>query len=469
MASETLHGPSASGSDDLLIIGAGISGLVLARDVAAARPDWRIRLLEAGDVPGGTMRSERVDGCLCEWGPNGFLTNVPYTWDLAHELGLESRLRIADDNAQKRFVYLRGRLRELKTDPIGFLGSGVLSFGGCLRILAEPFAPRSSEPDESIFDFAARRIGTEAADVLVRAMVTGIFAGDPRQLSLRAALPRMADMEDRYRSLVKAMFAIKKQRKQEGRESGGPAGPGGRLVSFDEGMQVLVERLRDELGDRLETGVAVRRVERNGDGFNVETPAGPRSARRVVLAIPSFTAAKLLGESFRQVAEQVDSIPYAGVNVVCLIYDRDGLTPPLDGFGYLVPDIRDARHLGCIWTGSVFPDHIADGRVLLRAMVGGTRDPEGVELDDDALVDMVHGELETTLGGMKAQPRSAKVFRWSKAIPQYPVGHPQQMERLEQRLAETPGLHVAGNAYRGIGVNDCVREARALARKILES
>ncbi|ANM31802.1 hypothetical protein ABI59_22920 [Acidobacteria bacterium Mor1] len=464
MPDETSHGNSTL---DLTVIGAGISGLVLARDVIAARPEWNVTLLEAAESPGGTMRSERVDGCLCEWGPNGFLTNVPDTWDLAHELGLAERVRVADDRAKKRFLFLRGRMRELSTSPLGFLGSGVLSLGGCLRILAEPFAGRSAEPDESIFDFAARRIGPEAADVLVRAMVTGIFAGDPRKLSLRAALPRMAAMEDRHRSLVKAMFARKREAAAAGRESGGPGGPGGRLVTFDEGMQVLVDRLAEGLGPRLRTGTPVQQVRPDQHGFVVSAPGGELRTRRLVLAIPSFAAAGLMGRELGAVASEVESIPYAGVNVVCLVYDRDSPGRPLDGFGYLVPDSRDARHLGCIWTGSVFPDHVPGDRVLLRAMAGGIRDPEAVAMDDDALTGMVHEELARTHGGMKRPPREARIFRWPKAIPQYPVGHLERMQRIDAALAATPGLYVAGNAYRGVAVNDCVREARLLAKRIL--
>ena len=456
---------------DLVIVGAGVSGLTIARDVLAARPDWRVLVLERSSHPGGTMRSDRADGCVCEWGPNGFLTNVPDTWDLAHDLGLASRLRVADDRAQRRFLWLAGALREVSTSPLRFLASDMLSVRGKLRLLCEPLMGRRKTPDESIHDFARRRIGREAADVLVDAMVTGIFAGDSHRLSLRAALPRMADMEDRYRSLVRAMVSIGRERRRTGRAVGGPAGPGGRLVSFDDGMEVLIRRLADAIGGAMETDCTVRGVDTVPGGFVVHASGedGPRAidARRVVLACPAYVSATLLHREHPALASTLASIPYAGLTVVCLVYDRESIDHDLDGFGFLVPHGQNVLQLGCLWTASIFPDHAPDGRVVLRAMVGGTRDPAGANLPDETLLTRLQHELGGMLGGIRGAPRATRIFRHPRAIPQYELGHPDKLERLSAGLAGVPGLHLAGNAYRGIGVNDCVREARRLAGAIL--
>jgi oxygen-dependent protoporphyrinogen oxidase len=163
---------------------------------------------------------------------------------------------------------------------------------------------------------------------------------------------------------------------------------------------------------------------------------------------------------------ELSSIPYAGLAVVCLVYDRARVQHALDGFGFLVPRGQDARMLGCIWSGSIFPDHAADGRVLLRVMVGGARDPEGVQMDDGQLVELVHSQLDRMLGGIEGGPRGFRVYRHPRAIPQYVRGHADLLDRLWRELQQSPGLYLAGNAYRGVGVNDCVREARALAREI---
>jgi oxygen-dependent protoporphyrinogen oxidase len=193
------------------------------------------------------------------------------------------------------------------------------------------------------------------------------------------------------------------------------------------------------------------------------------TAGQVVLAIPSFAAHDVLERHFPRVAWPLDEIPYAGITVACLVYERRQVHHPLEGFGFIVPRGQGPRLLGCIWTGSIFPPHVSDGRVLLRAMLGGARDPEAALLSEGRTVDLVHGELDRILDGIDGRPVEAALFRHAKGIPQYVPGHPERLETLERRLAEHPGLHLAGNAYRGIGVNDCVREGRALAARIAEA
>lgn len=456
---------------DLVVLGAGISGLAVAYEVSRLRPDWTVTVLEKDEVPGGTMRSDRIAGCLCEWGPNGFLTNVPHTWDFAHELGLADRLAVADHRAERRFLFVGGRLQEVHPHPVKFLRSGLLSARGKARLLLEPFVPAKRDgADESVFSFAARRIGSEAAARLVDAMVTGIHAGDSRELSLRATFPKMVGMEETYGGLVKAMIALKRARRKAGAASGGgPAGPGGRLVSFDEGMQVLVDRLA--LGvPGLRVSAPVSAVRREHGGYRVELAGGNAvRAPRVVVAAPAPAAAALLGDDFPAAAGPIASIDYAGIAVVCLVYRREQVAHTLDGFGFLVPRGESPRLLGCIWVGSIFPGHAASGRVVLRAMVGGARDPEGAALPEGRLVDGVRKDLSAILGGLDGPPEEAVVYRHAKGIPQYRLGHLDRVAAIESALGGEPGLHVAGNAYRGIGVNDCVREARALAERLVRA
>jgi oxygen-dependent protoporphyrinogen oxidase len=453
---------------DLLVVGGGVTGLTLARDVLARRPRWNVLVAEGGERPGGTMRSDRVDGALCEWGPAGFLTNVAHTRDLAVELGLESRLLPALPTAENRFLWVRGALRPVPMKPLAFLGSSLLSRRGRGRVLLEPFVPRRrGDGDESIHAFASRRIGREAASVLVDAMVSGVYAGDPSRLSLAATFPRMAGMEREHGSLVRAMFALRRERRRAG---GGPAGPGGTLTTFDEGMETLIRALTASLGTRVRCRLRAASLTRAGEDYRIvlDGPDGSRTvaARRVVLALPAFVSQSILASSFPAIASLLGEIPYAGITVACLFYDRDRVRHPLDGFGFLVPRGQGIRMLGAIWTGSIFPPHVPDGRVVLRVMLGGARDPEASMLSEGKTVDIAHGELDRILGGIEGRPAGAAIFRHPKGIPQYEQGHPRRLEALDRETARYPGLYLAGNAYRGIGVNDCVREAGLLAGRI---
>lgn len=452
---------------DLLVAGGGVSGLTTAWQALRDRPEWRVEILEDADAPGGTMRTERLEGCVCEWGPNGFLTNVPHTVDLARDLGLADRLLPANDAAKDRFLWVRGALRPVPLAPPAFLRSGLLSTRGTLRVLCEPFIPRGGREEESVRDFAARRIGAEAASVLVDAMVSGVYAGDPSRLSLPAVFPRMAQMEARHGSLFRAMIAARRSRNGGG---GGPAGPGGVLTSFDEGMEVLIRALAEALGDRVKLRTRVVAVEPADTGYRVRLRrAGAEEtvlADRVVLAIPSYAAAAVLRDRFPGLAAPLAEIPYAGVTVACLVYERDRVRHPVHGFGFLVPHGQGPRMLGCIWVGSIFPRHVSGDRVLFRVMLGGAQDPGALELPDETTLDLVRGELDSILGGVEGPPTATRLFRHPRGIPQYTLGHPERLRTLARELETADGLHLAGNAYRGIGVNDCVREARELAHRL---
>jgi oxygen-dependent protoporphyrinogen oxidase len=325
---------------------------------------------------------------------------------------------------------------------------------------------RRSQTDESVFAFASRRIGKEAAETLVDAMVSGIYAGDSTNLSLRATFPRMLDMEERYGSLIKALIALKKAKKK----SGGPAGPGGVLTTFDDGMEVLIEALARSLGNRLVTGARVTAVSHPGSEYVIEAIVSgtPRTwrAKALVLAVPAYAAAKLTQTFAPVLSGELEHIPYAGLSVVCLIYRRSQIRHPLSGFGFLVPRNQGLRILGAIWTGSVFPSHVPEDRVMLRVMLGGARDPEGPMLSESRTVDIAHADVSRALSGIEGAPVATRIFRHPKAIPQYVLGHPERLQRVDRDVAKFPGLHLAGNAYRGIGVNDCVRESRALVERI---
>jgi protoporphyrinogen/coproporphyrinogen III oxidase len=447
------------------VVGAGIAGLAVAHAVRRRDPDAEVTVLEAASRPGGNIRSERVDGYLCEWGPNGFLDSVPETLAFARELGLADRVHRSDDRARRRFIFRDARLHALPGGPVGFLGSGLLSWRGKLRIAGEPFAAPRPAGDETIHAFAARRIGREAAEVLVGSMVSGVFAGDARALSLRACFPKMWQMETEHGGLFRALFAkVRERRVRRGDAVGAPLGT---LTSFRDGTEELVRAAATALGPSLRLGAKAAALRRAGRCWRVEAEGdGGLEADALVLAGPPAESARLVGDVDDPLAAELAAIPSAGLAVVALGFDERRLPGPLDGFGFLVPRGEGPRILGVLWDSSVYPGRAPSGHALVRVMIGGALDPEAVRLDDAELLAVVRRDLVATMG-LSADPDFVRVFRHPLGIPQYVVGHLERLARIEDRLAHLPGLHLAGNGYRGVAINACVAEAGPLAERVL--
>lgn len=457
----------------VLIIGGGITGLVTAHRLLEAQPDLDVKLLEASPRFGGPMGTEVVDGFVFERGPNGFLDNVPQTLELARALGLGDRLLGSASTAKNRYLLKKGRLHALPTNPLKFLASPLLSAGGKLRALWEPFKSRG-RPDieDSVASFGRRRLGIEATSTFLDPMVTGIYAGDVERLSLEAAFPRLAALERDHGSLVRGMVAKARARRRTAKSSGSAgSGPGGgTLYSFKSGLEELVQALVLRLGDRtqLESAVEV-----------VRPKAGKKEAYEVVLrdqtvlesqvvvvALPAPRAANLFSSSNHDLANALGDIPYAPVAVVCMGYKRSDVVNPLDGFGFLIPRDQGLRSLGAIWVSSIFPPHAPPKTVSLRVLVGGARDPEVVGRPAERLMELVLGEMGPLLG-LQGEPIARRVYRYTQGIPQYNVGHSKRLRRIDSWLRRSPGLFLTGNAYRGVGINDCAREAERVASDVL--
>ena len=458
----------------IAIVGAGISGLCtahyLVREFQAAGKAAEIILFEAEPVPGGKMRSIPQDGFRMEWGPNGFLTNKPYSLNLVRELGIEDRLARSSDLARKRFIFSGGRLHRLPETPAAFFRSPLLSLPGRLRIIGELFAPPPpAGVDESLGDFARRRLGPEALEKLIDPMVTGIFAGDPDRMSLKSCFPLIHDLERKYGGLVKGMLALQRERKSAGEKREMSAGPGGVLMSFNHGVQDLTDILADRLSNGLHLGVTVDRIGRRDGKFLLSLEErnlrGEIDADVVVLAVPAYAAAGMLGELDPSLRTALSAIPYSPISVVALGYDKAALGNPLDGFGFLVPRGEKRKILGALWDSSVFPNRAPEGKALIRVMVGGVRSPALAALPPEELFGLARSELAATMG-VTADPILSRSFFHEKGIPQYLVGHGNVLERIEDRLAAHPGIHLNSNAYRGIALNDCVLQSRLAAERI---
>jgi oxygen-dependent protoporphyrinogen oxidase len=416
------------------------------------------------------MRTIRQDGFRMEWGPNGFLTNKPHGMELVKELGIEGRLARSSDLARKRFIFSGGVLHRLPETPPAFFRSKLLTLRGRLRICLEPFAP--SPPagfDESLGDFARRRLGTEALEKLIDPMVTGIFAGDPDRMSLRACFPLIHDLERKYGGLVRGMLGVRREKRKLGVKGGMSAGPGGVLMSFDEGVQALADTLAGRLAEGLHLNVSVDRVERHGDGHLLALTADGRreemTADVVVVATPAYAASKMIAPLDGELAGALDAIPYSPITVAALGYEKATLGNPLDGFGFLIPRGEKRKILGALWDSSVFPNRAPEGKALIRVMVGGVRAPDLATLPEGELLDMARRELRDILG-IAAEPILARSFFHDRGIPQYLVGHGRILERIDDRLARLPGLHLNSNAYRGVALNDCVLQSRLAAERI---
>ncbi len=457
-----------------IIIGGGISGLALAHFLRLHEQPSGWELWESSNRLGGTIGTDRVDGYSVDWGPNGFLDREPLTLQLVREIGLDPRLEPADRKSEKRFIAKNGRLHPVPFSPPLILKTGLLSVSEKLRIFAEPFIPaRRDDRDESVFDFAARRIGRGAAETFVDPMVSGVFGGVAGQLSLPACFPIMRELEIKHGGLVKGMIARTRQRRKEQalsgapkKRAGGPAGPGGWLTSFQGGLDVLVDRMRDRFQPILRLERKVARISRGTEGWEISDSAGRSArARQVILACPAFAAAEMLRDFDPALAQAFSDIPYAPIAVVASGHRQEDIEHPLDGFGFLIPRTQKLRTLGSIWTSSIFAGRAPENHIQFRSMLGGAGDPEVMQLSDSELWNTLRRELSPLIG-IRKDPVFLRIFRWDRGIPQFTLGHRERRARIESLIARHPGIHMVGNAYYGVGLNDCVKMAHRIAAAI---
>jgi len=450
----------------LVVVGAGVSGLAAAwaahREASAAGTPIGIVVLERDGEPGGKARTVRRGGFLVETGPTSYLDDSPAMDALVSDAGLAERKLPASRAAAHRFLVLGGRLRELGPSPGKFLASGILSPRGVLRLLAEPFVPRGGHDRETLWEFARRRVGREAADRLIAPMALGVVAGDARRLSAESSFPSITGLEREHGSLMKGMIA-KGKAKRRARKAGERTTTG-RLTSFDDGMQTLPRVLAAAPGLDVRYGADVRAVQRDGDGaLAVRLADGALPADAVVLATESDAAAALLAEVAPEAAARVAEVDVPPLAVVALGFDAAALPTLPAGFGALVPRTEGLRHLGSLWDSHIFPGRAPDGRVLLRVLFGGGVDPSAPDLDDTSLVALALEELRRYLV-LAAAPAFHDVARWPRAIAQYDAGHPARRREVEERLERVGDVLLAGTALAGVGVPRAVEAGLAAGR-----
>jgi protoporphyrinogen/coproporphyrinogen III oxidase len=454
-------------------VGGGISGLALAYRLGQEAPDAKIHVLEEGDRVGGKVWSERKNGFLIEHGPNGFLDSKSSTLELCRSLGLGNALVPASDAArQNRYLFRGHGLERLPNSFMAFLRSPVLGWRGKASILAERFRPPSrTTEDESIDAFVRRRLGAEVAVDLADAFVTGIFAGDPKLLSLPAALPRLAALEREHGSIFRGMSSGKRQRRREARRQGVPLPGPQRMWSFPNGLRTLVDGLAAQLREPPQLLTRVNGLVPPGqDRTNWLVALQGRnvgSADVVALTCPAFEQSRLVRAFDIDLAERIGAISYTPVIVAALGYRQADVPRSLDGFGYLTPQRLRRDVLGVQWCSSIFPERAESGCVLVRALCGGWNRQDIAGWDDERILGAIREELRQALG-VSAVPVFSQVIHWPKALPQYHLGHQERVAWIMQRSRRYPGLFLAGNSYGGVSLNDCTERAQELACQIAQ-
>ncbi|HXJ90831.1 MAG TPA: protoporphyrinogen oxidase [Candidatus Binatia bacterium] len=463
----------------IAIIGGGISGLTAAFELEQHRQAGagvQYTLYESSSRLGGVLRTEFIDGCVVEAGPDSFITEKPWAADLCRSLGIGDQLIGSNDADRKTYILTRGRLVEMPDGlmfmvPTKILPTGLsplFSWKTKMRMAQELFhPPRAVDYDESVADFVNRHYGQEMVDRLADPLLSGIYGGESANLSVRAVLQRFAEMERTHGSLGRAMLAARKKMRAAPRKTAPPL-----FTSLKNGMQFLAETLVSRLNPAaLLTNTTVTAIRPSSDGWNIFSGAQSERFDAVIIALPRMAAASILREASPDLATELAAIQYSSSITVGLAYDlkvRQSLPP---GFGFLVPRSEGKRLLAATFVHNKFPQRAPEDRALLRCFFAGSNAEQVWSMSDSQIIDVVREELQQILGpqiiGLRYDPLFARVYKWKSAMAQYGVGHLDRLKKIESLRKALPGLALAGNGYGGIGVPDCVRSGREVVKELL--
>jgi oxygen-dependent protoporphyrinogen oxidase len=458
----------------IAIIGSGASGLsaayVLEKASRKGAP-LEYTVFESSPKIGGVLVTDRVDDCIVEGGPDSFISEKPWAADLCRELGIGDQLIGSNDPQRKTYILVRGRLVAIPdglmfmvpTRILPAVFSPLFSFGTKLRMAGEWFhPPHKANGDETVAALVERHYGHEMVDRLADPLLSGVYGGQASELSVRAVLPRFAEMEAKHGSLGRAMLAARQKMSAAGNSATRPL-----FTSLKNGMQQLVDALVSQLPPpRLRTSTPVRSVRRHEGHWLVQTTSGEQAFDSVIVAVPSRAAAALVRTAHTDLARELSEVRYSSSVTVTLGYGREVLAQLPPGFGFLVPRSEGFRMLACTFVHTKFPHRAPPDRALIRTFLGGSRDEQVLSLSQDEILRLVRVELKRILK-FNAEPRFARVYKWPSAMALYGVGHLEKLERIAALRQQLPGLALAGNGYRGIGVPDCVRSGSTAAAEVL--
>lgn len=460
----------------LAVIGGGISGLAAAYKLFTDTQSWptppEIYLFEGSPRLGGCISSYNLDDMILELGPDSFITEKPAALELCKKLGIADRLIQTNKSQRRTYVAHNNQLHQLPegfmmmapTQMLPMLGSALFSWDAKMRMMKEPFVPPApADADESLSQFVERRLGKEVLEKVVQPLVGGIYTADPDRLSVKAALPRMIELEQKYGSLVKGLSASQKARNESGARYG-------MFVTLDEGMSVMVNTIVNQLPpNTVRTHSMVSRVRPAEDGgWQLEFFDGKTLfVEGVIVATSAFHAADIVSEVDTEVSQMLGRIEYASSAVLNLIYRRSDVPHPLDGFGFVVPRSEKRTILACSFTSVKWPARAPEGKVLLRVFVGGALQPDVYDLTDEQIECLMWEDLHTYLG-IRALPVLSVISRFPRSMPQYNVGHATMVAKIDEMMAKYPGLALAGNAYHGVGIPDCIASGEKAADIVLQ-
>jgi oxygen-dependent protoporphyrinogen oxidase len=464
----------------IAVIGAGITGLSSALRLHVVNPDLEVHIFERDSQPGGKLRTERVNGFTIEQGPDAFLSSKPGGVDLSERLGLQPRMVAPVPENRGSFILQRGKLQPLPQGLSGLVpgdirqmfGSPLISPAGKARLAMEYFIPpRKGTSDESIASFMTRRFGQETWERMVEPLLTGIYAGHGDQLSLGATFPNLRALERTHGGILKGAAAT---RKEVAQRKGQPE-PRKGFLSFDDGMAVLIEAAVDKAqanGTQIHLGAGCTGIVRNEEARTFTVTIEEQGATRtetfdgVVVAVPAWVAAPLIREVAPVASETLASIEHSPSGLIAVAFPESQLTRPLKGYGYVVPRVEGRNVTAMTWVSSKWPNRAPAGQVLVRVFVGRAGREEVLQNDDDGLVSVALAELRDVLG-LSVSPSLTRVQRWNKAMPQYTMGHLDRVDRIVSSIAHIPGIEIAGNMLRGVGIPDSITSGETAASNLL--
>jgi oxygen-dependent protoporphyrinogen oxidase len=451
-------------NNKIVVLGAGISGLTAA--YLLDKEGFDVTVLEKKNEIGGSIETVFEKGYLFDRGPNSALETTPLIEQIVHDLNLSEEFVYANRKGNKRYILRNDVLHPLPMNPKSFIKSRLFSRRGKLRLFAEPFIGRSNDGYyQSIAEFVKRRLGQEFLDYAINPFVAGVYAGNPEDLSVKSAFPKLYALEEKYGGLIKGTIKSIKERKNRPEKSKQDA----KMYSFNNGMQVFPKAIADYLGGKIHLNSEVISIEKISSEYKISYynsgNSSSISCNYIVSTIPAYSASVLFGRFDSVLADHLNKIYYPPVLVLYLAYDIKDIGQPLDGFGFLIPAKEKKSFLGAIWSSVLFPNRADEDKASFTLFVGGARDPEVVNYDKELLIKKVRGEFETLMR-IVGEPVYLSYKLWPKAIPQYNLGYVEHENYFDNFEKENPGILIAGNYREGISVGDCIKNSEKILNKI---
>lgn len=451
-------------NNKIVILGAGISGLTSA--YLLDKEGFDVTVLEKKNEIGGSIETVFEKGYLFDRGPNSALETTPLIEQIVNDLKLSDQFIYANRKGNKRYILRNDILHPLPMNPKSFLKSRLFSRRGKLRLFAEPFIGRSKDGYyQSIAEFVKRRLGQEFLDYAINPFVAGVYAGNPEDLSVKSAFPKLYALEEKYGGLIKGTIKSIKERKNRTEKSKQDA----KMYSFNDGMQVFPEAIADHLGGKVHLNSEVKSIDKVSSEYKISYSNSGNSSsincNYIVSTVPAYSASTLFGRFDSVLADHLNKIYYPPVLVLYLAYDIKDIGQPLDGFGFLIPAKEKKSFLGAIWSSVLFPNRAGEDKASFTLFVGGARDPEVVNYDKELLIKKVKDEFETLMR-IVAEPVFQSYKLWPKAIPQYNLGYVEHENYFDKFEKENPGILIAGNYREGISVGDCIKNSEKILNKI---